>query len=94
MKQRKLMVLACIMTWQEPESTATWLDWIKRRLQQTMEARFGSMSDAWKTAPIGGEMTSSLAMDYLIKTNIEQTAAMVAESHTTFWVPKPLAFGR
>lgn len=75
----------------EPESTATWLDWIQNGgdFNQTMEkGALVPMSDAWKTAPIGGEMTSSLAMDYLIKTNIEQTAAMVAESHTTFLGPK------
>lgn len=75
----------------EPESTATWMDWIQNGGDFGQAQEKGAlvpMPEAWKTAPIGGELTSSLAMDYLLKTNIDETAAMVADSHTTFLGPK------
>ena len=46
------------------------------------------MPDYWKTAPSGGEFTSSIPMEQLLDTDLEQTLALLEQSHTTFLGPK------
>lgn len=48
----------------------------------------GSMPDFWKTAPSGGEFTSSVSMEQMLVTDLEQTVELVRKSHTTFLGPK------
>lgn len=75
----------------DPDSTAEWLDWIENGgdFRQTNEkGALVPMPNAWKTAPVGGELTSSLAMDYMIKFNTAQTVELIKASHTTFLGPK------
>jgi len=75
----------------DPESTEAWLDWIENGgdySQANEKNALVPMEAAWKTAPIGGEFTSSLAMDWMLKTNIAETASLLAKSHTTFLGPK------
>ena len=43
-----------------------------------------SMKDFWKTAPSGGEFTSSLSMEEMLDTNLSGTVEMIREAHTTF----------
>lgn len=73
------------------ESTAEWMDWIQNggEYSQTGEEdALVPMPDAWKTAPIGGELTSSIPMQQLLSSNLSTTTALVRESHTTFLGPK------
>ena len=46
------------------------------------------MKDFWKTAPSGGEFTSSLAMEEMLVTDLERTVELIREAHTTFLGPK------
>lgn len=72
------------------EDTKEWLDWIQNggTYNQTDEEVLSPMPDAWKTAPIGGELTSSTSMKTLLVTNLEDTRQLVKESHTTFLGPQ------
>lgn len=74
-----------------PEATAEWLDWIQNggEYDQTGEENaLVPMPEAWKTAPIGGELTSSLEMEEMLDTQLERTVSLIRESHTTFLGPK------
>ena len=73
------------------ESTEEWLTWIQegRDYGQAEEKdALGSMPDFWKTAPSGGEFTSSVSMEQMLVTDLEQTVELVRKSHTTFLGPK------
>lgn len=74
-----------------PEDTAEWLEWIQNGgdYDQTGEENaLTPMPEGWKTAPIGGEFTSSLPMEQMLDTDLEQTVALIETSHTTFLGPK------
>ena len=74
-----------------PEATAQWLEWIYQggEYDQTGEAdALVPMPDAWKTAPVGGELTSSLPMEQMLDEQLETTIALLRDSHTTFLGPK------
>lgn len=74
----------------EPSETAAWLNEIQNGgdLSQTDEANaLSSMTDFWKTAPVGGEFTSSLSMEEMLDTSLSQTVELIRESHTTFLGP-------
>lgn len=73
-----------------PDETEVWLREVENGgdLTQTDEKNaLISMHDFWKTAPVGGELTSSFSMEDLLETNLDQTAALIRESHTTFLGP-------
>ncbi|OGO90817.1 MAG: hypothetical protein A2Y17_03510 [Clostridiales bacterium GWF2_38_85] len=75
----------------DPDSTDSWNEWLQYGGDYTQAEELDAlvpMMDAWKTAPIGGEFTSSLSMDWLLKVNIDQTIQMLSESHVTFLGPK------
>lgn len=74
----------------EPDSTTVWEQWIKEggSYDQTGESDLVSMSDYWKQAPVGGELTSSLSMEEMLETNLARTTKLVGDSHTTFLGPK------
>lgn len=74
-----------------PESTGEWLEWIEEGgdYNQTLEENaLSPMPDAWKTAPIGGEFNSSLTMDWMLGSHLEETLSLLEKSHTTFLGPK------
>lgn len=74
-----------------PEDTAEWLGWIAQggEYDQTGEENaLVPMADAWKTAPVGGEFTSSLPMEQMLDTELETTLGLLRDSHTTFLGPK------
>lgn len=73
------------------ESTEEWLTWIQEGGdygQAEEKDALGSMPDFWKTAPSGGEFTSSVSMEQMLVTDLEQTVELVRKSHTTFLGPK------
>lgn len=75
----------------EPESTAEWLDWIENGgvyNETGEEDALVPMPDAWRSAPIGGEFTSSLSMAQMLDTDLEDTLSLLQDSHTTFLGPK------
>ena len=74
----------------EPSETAAWLNEIEAGgdLSQTNEEKaLVSMTDFWKKAPVGGEFTSSLSMEEMLKASLSQTVELIRESHTTFLGP-------
>lgn len=74
-----------------PEDTQTWLEWIENggAYDQTGESdAVTAMRNFWKTAPCGGELTSSLSMRFMLDTNLRRTADLIRNSHTTFLGPK------
>ena len=71
----------------QPEATQSWLGWINNggEYDQTGEKNvIVPMKDFWKTAPSGGEFTSSLSMEEMLDTNLSGTVEMIREAHTTF----------
>lgn len=75
----------------EPDSTAEWLDWITNGgdFNQVKErGELVPMTEAWKTDPIGGEMTSALSMEDMLQENLPRTVKMIQDSHMTFIGPK------
>ena len=75
----------------QPEATQSWFDWINNggKYDQTGEKNvIVPMKDFWKTAPSGGEFTSSLSMEEMLDTNLSGTVEMIREAHTTFLGPK------
>lgn len=74
----------------DPDSTKEWLDWIKNggAYEQTKEKKgLTAMEDSWKKAPIGGELTSSQTMEYMLSGRVEQTVTLIEKSHMTFLGP-------
>ncbi|MEG2377138.1 MAG: DUF4832 domain-containing protein [Clostridia bacterium] len=74
-----------------PESSGEWLQWIEKGgdySQAKEKNALQPMPSAWKRAPIGGEFTSDLSMDWMLRFNLEQTLSLLARSHTTFLGPK------
>lgn len=74
-----------------PQGTQSWFDWINNGgdYDQTGEKNaIVSMKDFWKTAPSGGEFTSSLSMEEMMDTNLSGTVELIREAHTTFLGPK------
>jgi len=73
------------------DSTREWLDWIENggEFTQTNEPEaLAAMPDFWKTAPVGGEFTSSLPMWYICGLNLKTTLSLLEASHTSFLGPK------
>jgi hypothetical protein len=74
-----------------PDSTQQWLDWIENGGDYQQANETGAlvpMADAWKSSPIGGEFTSSLEMEDMMKSLLSQTVNLIAATHTTFLGPK------
>lgn len=73
------------------EATEEWLQWIGEGGdygQAEEEDALSPMPDFWKTAPSGGELTSSISMEELLQTNLDETVQLIRDSHTTFLGPK------
>lgn len=74
-----------------PNDTAEWLAWMEEggEYDQTGETdAIVPMSDFWKTAPVGGEFTSSLSMEEMLDSNLQETLELLEQSHVTFLGPK------
>lgn len=73
------------------DSTYRWLDRIENggEFTQTNEPdALAAMPEFWKTAPVGGEFTSSLPMWYLCGPGLKRTLSLLKASHTSFLGPK------
>ena len=73
------------------EDTEEWLDWLENggAYSQTGEENaLAPMPEVWKTAPVGGEFTSSIPMGQMLGSDLDQTLELLARSHMTFLGPK------
>jgi len=73
------------------ESTEEWLGWIENggAFTQTKEENaLVPMPEFWKTAPVGGEFTSSIPMERMCIRDQKETIEMLRQSHTSFLGPK------
>lgn len=73
------------------EATEEWVDWIEHGgdYNQALEKNaLTPMPDAYLKAPVGGELTSDYTEEYLLQEHAEQTAKLIADTHTTFLGPK------
>lgn len=74
-----------------PEGTEEWLEWIANGgdySQANERDALSAMPNQWKIAPIGGEFNSDYSMDWMLRTNLEETVSLLKRSHTTFLGPK------
>ena len=73
-----------------PDDTLEWLTWqLAGGAQEAAdhEIAYTPVEDIWRTAPVGGEFTSSLDMGYMLGDNIVQTLSLLRASHMTFIGP-------
>lgn len=74
----------------EPESTATWLDWIANGSvydEAETPLTLPACDAIWEKQPVGGEFTSSIPLDVMLTTELEQTISLLQDSHMTFIGP-------
>lgn len=80
-----------------PEDTKEWLSWIERGAvyEEPQEPlTLPASPGIWKSAPVGGEFTSSISMEEMLTTELKRTLSLLEESHVTFLGPKcPIACG-
>lgn len=72
------------------DGTLEWLAWQLAGGSQEVgdhEIAYSPVEDIWRTAPVGGEFTSSLDMGYMMGDNIVQTLGLLRASHMTFIGP-------
>ena len=72
------------------DDTLEWLAWqLAGGAQQAAdhEITYSPVEEIWRTAPVGGEFTSSLDMGYMLGDNIVQTLNLLRSSHMTFIGP-------
>lgn len=75
----------------DAEATEEWLDWINKggKYNQTGETNaIQAVPEIWNTAPVGGELTSSVSMDWLLRYHLDETIDLIRRSHMTFIGPK------
>lgn len=71
------------------ESTNYWFKMMEGGLwSQTEEFELVNMLDSWKKNPVGGEFTSSLSDNFMLKENIDKTIEQLKKSHQSFIGPK------
>ena len=74
-----------------PADTAEWLDWLAMGggYDQTGEPNaLVPLPEVWRTAPVGGEFTSSLPMEEILGEQLSRTLTLLSMSHATFLGPK------
>lgn len=73
------------------EDTTEWLGWMEHGGAYEIPGRrisYKPVEKLWNTAPIGGEFTSGLPMEYMLEDNLEETLSLIRSSHMTFIGPK------
>lgn len=77
------------------EGTEQWLDWIANggiHTQTGEEEALVPMPDAWRTVPMGGELTTYVRRDKLLSADLfEQTLSLLTLSHTSWIGPGSFA---
>ena len=72
--------------------TLLWLDWIENGGSYEGEpGQLVPMADSWKTAPVGGELTSGVAPGRLLQRDEDTLAALFRLSHTSWIGPNSFA---
>lgn len=75
------------MAGSEPD-TNEWFGWIQNGGWYGTESHaLSAMPDFWKDVPAGGEFTSGLSMDELLRTNLPRTLELIQRSHMSFLGP-------
>ncbi|MBN1777843.1 MAG: DUF4832 domain-containing protein [Clostridiales bacterium] len=72
----------------EYDSTVTWLTWIQSGGDYDSPDGRGAlvpMPDAWQTAPVGGELSTSIGREALLRDYFDQTCSLFKKSHTS-WI--------
>lgn len=72
------------------EATEEWLDWIENGGSYEAlgnEIPYTPMPEYWKTAPAGGELTSSIPMQELLGGRKEETKELIRDTHLSFLGP-------
>lgn len=75
----------------DKDSTLVWLDWINNGgvfTQTGEENAITAVPEVWNNAAVGGEFTSSVTMDWLLRYHLDETLSLVKKSHMTFIGPK------
>ncbi|MEG0863928.1 MAG: DUF4832 domain-containing protein [Clostridia bacterium] len=75
-------------------ATERWLGWIQAGGTYDgngEENALAAMSEAWKTAPIGGELTTGTKRETLLTDEFEQLLALLKSSHTSWIGPGSFA---
>ena len=75
----------------DEKATLEWLGWLEKggTFTQTGEKNaLVAVHNIWNTAPVGGEFTSSVSMDWLLRYHLDETLELVKKSHMTFIGPK------
>lgn len=70
--------------------TLEWLEWQRDGGYQEIpvgQLPYEPMEEVWNSAPVGGELTSSIPMDQLLKGDLERTLSLIEQSHMTFLGP-------
>lgn len=73
------------------EDTREWLSWIEEggEYGQAREKDgLRAVPEIWKTAPVGGEFTSSISMEKMLGEEFETTKRLFMDSHPSFVGPK------
>jgi len=73
------------------EATEEWLGWINYggKYSQTGEPNvIQAVPEIWNKAAVGGELTSSISMDWLLRFHLNETLNLIKRSHMTFIGPK------
>ena len=69
------------------EDTYEWLGWMRDGGSYRDRLSYQPVEAIWNQAPVGGEFTSSLPMDTMLGSGLEETLALISESHMTFIGP-------
>ena len=75
----------------ESEDTEEWLEWIEEGgvyEQSGEEDAIVAKPYIWKSAPVGGEFTSSIEMEEMLIGSYDITSSLIKDSHMTFIGPK------
>lgn len=75
----------------DKNATDEWLDWINNGGEFTQTGEKNAIvpvPEVWNTAAVGGEFTSSVSMDWLLRYHVDETIDLVRNSHMSFIGPK------
>lgn len=68
------------------EDTEEWLSWIEAGSSDAVPSVV-AIPEIWNSQPVGGEFTSSLPMETMLGSNLEETLNLIQKSHMSFIGP-------
>lgn len=75
------------------KDTKEWLNWIEKGgVYDEPKSKYALKSEKniWNHAPVGGEFTSSMSWDTMLRKNLSQTVEYISKSHMSFIGPHTL----